>query len=202
MKWFISIVLMVVMSVPSLTQNSEWYIFGGTSFWGEDRTSYVADGTSVRLGVGWQPLERIGLELVWNSVPDMGSFSELETVPEDPPFYNRDYNEYDTSTITNISLLGTFTVPVTDNTSLLFKSGSYFTFGEVGRYWESFNMHPVTMQSFERSGNTTIDLGGVDLVVSAGLLFNEKGKRSYELSVTKNLGIESLMFSGMMRFRF
>lgn len=36
-------------------------------------------------------------------------------------------------------------------------------------------MHPVTMQSFERSGTTSIDLGGADLVVSAGFLVNEKG---------------------------
>lgn len=74
MKLFISIILMLEMSNPSFAQSSQWYVFGGATLWEEDRESFDSDGLSTRFGVGWQPLEKIGLELVWDSVPDLGSF--------------------------------------------------------------------------------------------------------------------------------
>lgn len=203
MKFVASLVLLFVLSVPCLSQSSKWYVFGGTSYWGESSEAFVNDGRGIRLGVGTQTSERIGIELLWDSAPGFGSVLEITSTVIDVDTRLTIVEREEFSPTRYVSLLGTLAVPATKNLSYLFKGG-------VGTSGVDFKEYERTTITSSIASDIVVSEETLDIskrnsgaIVSGGLLYRTSGKLSYELSTTRHFGdTKSWSINAVMRYRF
>ena len=199
MKHFIAILFTLVLAIPSLGQNANWYSFGGLSLYTEDVDTLVGDGIGFSLGVGTQFNKTFGVEFFVDGAATLDP-SVLVSAMEDE--WDITLNSYEIETQRNFytGIVGTFTFPVDEKISLVGKVG-YVRYSVESKIllkqWED------DYYVYEGSEDLSFKEQGNEPAVSFGLLFPIKEKSSFEVSLTKHFGdAEALSLNGIFRYNF
>ena len=182
MKFLFSLFLLTVLIVPCNAEKVERYLFGGFSAYEENEAfSNVKRGIGFRFGGGLQFSERLGIEFFIDNSPSLDPPRAADLLSNEIQDLIDGYPQYDPNVDVSVersyytSVVGTFTFPITDKRSWIFKCGlSYAAFKTSLK--PSFADYLVNKHS---------DVG---TTFSGGMSFRRNENRSTEFSLTHTTG--------------
>ena len=205
-RFFFCFLLLV--SFPALADEEfEWYLFGGLSTFKEDFNRYIGGDLGSRFGAGLQFNKLFGIECFVDRAPALDKDAIIDEVVyqhigDNPYSYDLNYrgNLY-------FSILGTASVPVSQNSSWILKAG-------IARYdveWKKAEFNWTwtyttlwgTTTTYHETRDFAIKDTGSDAILSTGFVINTKGNSSVEVSITQKFGDwEALSFDVIGRYKF
>ena len=119
---FLPFALLLVFSLPALSEEVNWYVYGGLSLHSEETETLVGDGIGLQLGLGAQLNQTFGLEFRIDTAPAIEPDSLIDEVEQE---FNISVINYEIETTPNVysSILGTLTFPMNDTTSIILRAG-------------------------------------------------------------------------------
>lgn len=196
------ILCLFLFACPLLSEEANWYVFGGTSIYNEDSGTLIGEGLGLRVGVGSQFNPIIGIEICLDRADTLDHASLASRIEEVNDIKLHSY-EIETRANLYLSLLGTVTLPMSDQVSFIGKAG--YTRYSVESQIEIVHAEDDFLEYFFYSGSWDImnKASGNDAIISLGLLVQARKKSAIEFSLTKVSGDWGTIYlNGTWRYVF
>ena len=167
-----------VLTLPIAAQTN-FYVFGGASFYGEDAEALTGDGIGWRVGIGTSVRDDIGVEVTYDQAVAISPISSLIDVGEAQIEDNAKANTY-------LSVLGTYAYPVNDRITVAGKAGfSRYTI-DVDFMAEEHEHHDD--EGEDEMEHFLLQEDGVELAVSGSLIFTLSERTAVDFSFSRMFG--------------
>lgn len=166
-----------VLTLP-ITAQTNFYVFGGASFYEEDAETLTGDGIGWRVGLGTHVRDDIGVEVIYDQAVAISPISSLIDVDGAQIEDNAKANTY-------LSVLGTYTFPINDRISVAGKGGFSRYAIDVDFMTEEHEHHD---EEEDEPEHFLLQEDGVELAVSGSLILTLSDKTAVDFSFTRIFG--------------
>ncbi|MYC26117.1 MAG: porin family protein [Gammaproteobacteria bacterium] len=173
---FCAFIFMLTLPIAAQTN---FYVFGGASLYGEDADALTGDGIGWRVGLGAYVRDEIGVEVIYDQAVAISPIPSLIHVEETEIEDNAKANTY-------LSVLGTYTYPFNERISVAGKAGfSRYTI-EVDFMAEEHEHRDDEEE--DESEHFLLQEDGVELAVSGSLILTMSDKTAVDFSISRIFG--------------
>ncbi|MYF02771.1 MAG: hypothetical protein F4227_07360 [Gammaproteobacteria bacterium] len=182
-----------VLTLPIAAQTN-LFVFGGASWYGEDAEALTGDGIGWRVGLGTHIRDDIGFEVIYDQAVAISPISSLIDVGETQIEDNAKPNTY-------LSVLGTYTYSVNDRIAVAGKAGFSRYAIDVDFMTEAHEHHDDEEE--DESEHFFVQEDGVELAVSGSVILTMSDKTAIDFSFSRIFGdYGSNTFSLNFRYSF
>ena len=191
---FVVLAIAMTLLMPLQIQANEagLFVLGGMSLFNEKSSEGIAEGNHIRLGVGQQFNERLGLEMTLEYGPALGIDALVDNYADDLGVNVSSYTLLDNSK-NYISLSGTWSTPLDSGFALITKVGvSHYRATAQGFVFIDESLLSLEIQEFktEESGITPVIAAGIVLEMNDFSVIELTGTKTFEDSpVTQSLNL-------------